>query len=600
VKAELCFRCCRRWFVIATVVAFSAIAASDTEPKTIRYTISLADAGSHRVHVNIDLPAGSGTRDLQLPVWNALYQVRDFSQYVNWVRGSSNSGKNLPVRLLDKSRWRISGTDQGARIEYEIVADRPGPYDAQLNSHHAFFNLAQILMYPIDARSFPVRITFTHVPAGWMIATALTGSSQIGFAAENYDGLVDSPVEIGEFRESDFDQGGGHYRVVVDAEQADYDLSKLVATVRRIVAAETAWMNDRPFSTYLFLYHFPRASGGGGMEHAYSTAIDVNARVLAENAFALPEVTAHEFFHLWNVKRIRPQSLEPIDYTKENFTDALWFSEGVTNTVQDYVLLRAGFLDERQYLNRVAGEIAALERRPAHLTQSAEESSLDAWLEKYPSYGLPARSISYYNKGGLLGVMLDLAMENASGWHVSLRDLFRWMNANYAKKALFFSDSEGVREAAESLSHSDFNLFFQKYVAGREEIPWDDCFREVGLRLVRHTATVADVGFLAARIFDAPPIVTSVQPNSEAERNGLQVDDSILEINGQSASSDFQSKLAELAIGDTLRVRLRNTQGERELHWKLAGRKEVEFELEDVENITGQQKARRAAWFHRE
>src|SRR5262249_48786883 len=249
-------------------------------------------------------------------------------------------------------------------------------------------------------------------------------------------------------------------------------------------------------------------SGGGGMEHAYSTAIDVSARVLAENALALPEVTAHEFFHLWNVKRIRPQSLEPIDYTKENYTDALWFSEGGTNTVQDYMLLRAGFLDEPQYLNRLAGEIAVLERRPARLTQSAEESSLDAWLEKYPSYELPARSISYYNKGGLLGVMLDLAMENATEGQISLRDLFHWMNENYAKKGRFFTDSEGLREAAEVVAHSDFNAFFWKYVAGREEISWDDCFRAVGLRVVRHTGTVADLGFLAVRIFDAPPIVT--------------------------------------------------------------------------------------------
>jgi predicted metalloprotease with PDZ domain len=587
-------------FAVAAVLAISTMAASETEPKTIQYTISLAERRSHRVQVGIDLAPGSGSRELQLPVWNALYQIRDFSQYVNWIRTRSNSGKDLPVQLVDKSRWRVSGADLGTRVEYEIVVDRPGPYDAQLNTHHAFFNLAQILMYPVDARSAPMRIMFTDVPGEWRFATALTGSREAGFTAENYDRLVDSPIEIGEFQESDFDQGGGHYRVVVDAEPEDYDLPKLVAMIRKIVAAETDWMDDRPFSRYLFLYHFPHVSGGGGMEHAYSTAIDVNARVLAENALALPEVTAHEFFHLWNVKRIRPQSLEPIDYTKENYTDALWFSEGVTNTVQDYMLLRAGFLDEPQYLNRLAGEIAALERRPAHLTQSAEESSLDSWLEKYPSYELPARSISYYNKGGLLGVMLDLAIENATEGQISLRDLFHWMNGNYAKRGRFFNDSEGLRAAAEVVAHSDFNAFFRKYVAGREEISWDDCFRAVGLRLVRQTGTVADVGFLAVRIFDAPPIVTSVEPDSEAERNGLQVDDSILEINGQTTSSDFQSKLAQLAIGDTLRVRVRNAQGERELHWKLSGRKEIEFGLYDLEKITAQQKARRATWLYGE
>ncbi len=185
------------------------------------------------------------------------------------------------------------------------------------------------------------------------------------------------------------------------------------------------------------------------MAHAYSTAIEVNAQVLTDNPLAFADVTAHEFFHLWNVKRIRPQSLEPVDYTKENYTNALWFSEGVTNTVEDYILLRAGLLDENQFLHRLAGQIEELEDRPAHLTQSAEESSLDAWLEKYQQYWAPQRSISYYNKGDLLGVMLDLAVRDASDDKASLREIFQWMNRNYAQMGKFFPDSDGVRQAAD-------------------------------------------------------------------------------------------------------------------------------------------------------
>ena len=150
------------------------------------------------------------------------------------------------------------------------------------------------------------------------------------------------------------------------------------------------------------------------MEHAYSTAIDISANRLAENPQSLGDLTAHEFFHLWNVKRIRPQSLEPVDYTKENYTRALWFSEGVTTTAGNIIRARAGLLDDARNLKGLADEIAELQRRPAHLTQSVEESSLDAWLEKYDYYRLPARSISYYNKGYLLGVLLDLQVREAS------------------------------------------------------------------------------------------------------------------------------------------------------------------------------------------
>ena len=566
----------------------------------IRYTVSLVNLEAHRARVSLEIPPGAAECDLQLPVWNSLYQVRDFSQYVNWVKAVGRDGRALSVRLMDKSRWRVGSTELGAIVEYEITADHPGPHGAQLNSAHAFFNLAEILMYPVGLRSSPVQLKFAGLPAGWRIASALHNDGAVKFSAENYDRLVDAPVEMGTFRESDFDEGGGHYRVVVDADPTDYDMHQIVSTVRRIVTTATAWMDDRPFGTYLFLYHFPHASSGGGMEHAYSTAIDVNARVLAENPLALPGVTAHEFFHVWNVKRIRPQSLQPVEYTKENYTPALWFSEGVTNTVQSYILLRSGMLDEPAYLSRLANHIEDLERRPAHLTQSVEESSLDAWLEKYPAYRAPERSISYYDKGELLGIMLDLAVRDASHGSASLREVFQWMNQNYARQGRLFPDSEGVEQAAEAVSHANLKRFFQKYVVGTDEIPWDDFFKPVGLRLVQSNYTVTDTGFWAARSFDAPPVVTWINPNGEAERAGLQLGNSILEINGQVASADFQQKLGELTPGDTIRLRVRNAEGERELHWKLGSREEVELALKDVDNITPQQKTRRAAWLRGE
>ena len=161
----------------------------------------------------------------------------------------------------------------------------------------------------------------------------------------------------------------------------------------------------------------------------------------------------------------------------------MWFSEGTTTTAANIILLRAGLLDETRYLKGLAAEISELERRPAHLTQSVEESSLDAWLEKYDYYRLPARSISYYNKGNLLGVLLDLQVREATHDAASIRDVFHWMNENYARKGQFFPDTEGVRRAAEAVSHADLGWFFQKYVAGTEEIPWDDFFKNVGLHL---------------------------------------------------------------------------------------------------------------------
>jgi predicted metalloprotease with PDZ domain len=307
---------------------------------------------------------------------------------------------------------------------------------------------------------------------------------------------------MGNFQESDFDEGGAHYRVIVDADTADYDMTKIVGMLHKIAAAATSWMDDRPFDDYMFVYHFPHGPAGGGMEHAFSTAIDISAESLKKSSIPLEEITAHEFFHLWNVKRIRPQTLEPVDYTQENYTRALWFSEGVTSSAGGTILLRAGFSGESRYLAYLAGEIAELQRRPAHLTQSAEESSLDSWLEGDAYYRSPQRSISYYNKGELLGVMLDLKVRELSQGGASLREVLKWMNQNYAKKGRFFADSDGVRDAAEAVSHADLKDFFAKYVAGREEIPWNDVFRGVGLRLLEGTTTTANPGFSASHNFD--------------------------------------------------------------------------------------------------
>ena len=587
--------------MIHAVLCAAFLAASFAEvaqsPATLVYELSLASPEQHLVEVQITLPAGAARRELQLPVWNALYEVRDFAQYVNWVRARDRSGKQLAIHKLEKSRWQIEGSENGAVVEYQIYADLPGPFGAQLNSHHAFFNLAEILMYPADARSAPIRVRFSGAPQEWHIATPLLQLPDGGFAAENYDRLVDSPVEMGNFQESDFDEAGGHFRIVVDADTADYDMEKVVAMVRKIVVAATNWMNDRPFDTYLFLYHFPRGPAGGGMEHAYSTAIDLNAEELKQDPEALPGVTAHEFFHLWNVKRIRPQTLEPVDYTREDYTRALWFSEGVTSTAADTIQLRAGLLDEKRYLHHLGEEITELERRPAHLTQSAEDSSLDAWLERDAYYRRPERSISYYNKGELLGVMLDLAVREASHGRASLREVLQWMNTNYAKKGRFFHDSDGVREAAEAVSHADLGWFFTKYVAGTEEIPWNDFLRQVGLHVEQATNTVADAGFAASRNFDGPMVVASVTPGGEAEHAGLQVGDTIVELLGKPAGQESRQELARLSPGDTLTLRVRGRRGgERELKWKVGGRQEISYEIKNTDQISAEQRARRNAW----
>ena len=560
----------------------------------VHYTVSLADAERHLVRVQVNFPPGEATREVQLPVWNALYQVRDFVENMNWIRARDANGHALSLRQLNKGRWQLDNAQNGAQIHYEMFADTPGPYGAQLNSQHAFFNLAEILVYSDDQRNSPVQMNFEQVPASWKIATSLLSDSR-GYHAENYDRLVDSPVEIGTFAEKDFAGTCGTYQVLFDDKNAAALLDSIIPKIKRIVDGATKWMNDCPFQKYLFIYHLADSSDGG-MEHAFGTAITLPAAVFENESDRFIGITTHEFFHLLNVKRIRPQSLEPVDYTKENYTLALWFSEGVDTTAADCIDLRAGLLDERHFLDALGQQITELESRPAHLNQSAEQSSLDAWLEKYPRYGLPERSISYYNKGNLLGVMLDLAMRNASNDRASLRELFRFMNEHYAKQGKFFSDSDAVREAAESLSHAGLRDFFRDYVSGVAEVPWDKFLAPVGLRVVNVQATFADPEFEAVQSFDQTPIVVSVQAGGEAARAGLKSQDQVLTINGRRTGRDYERQIAELAPGEILSVVVQREGAERKLQWKLGKREQTVYQIADLPQVTSEQKARRKAW----
>jgi predicted metalloprotease with PDZ domain len=585
--------------VFVAVVLLSRPTAA-VEP--IRYLISLENPEQHILGVEMDIPPGRPSYQLQLPVWNALYQIRDFVQYLSSMSADDPAGHRLVITELNASRWKLMGTEPGVRIRYQMRVDNPGPYGAEMNRNHAFFNLAEILVYAEEERNQAVHLEFRKLPSHWRIATPLREESG-GFGADNYDQLVDSPVEIGKFRERDFGAKCGQYRVIVDEASAAPDqnggkaiLDRLLPPLEEIVAAAAEWMDDCPFEHYMFLFHFSDAAGHGGMEHSYSTAINLSRKYLDTRPDQVFSISAHEFFHLWNVKRIRPQSLEPIDYTKENYTRALWFSEGVDSTVGEYLRLRAGLVDEKAYLHHLSGEITDLENRPAHRTQSVEQSSLEAWLEKYPAYSLPERSISYYNKGELLGVLLDLVLRRVSGDRVSLRELFRWMNEHYAKQGKFFDDSEGVRQAAEGVSRADLSDFFARYVHGLDEIPWDDFFAPVGLHVVRNQVEFSSPGFSAVQKFDQPPVVVTVDRDSPAERAGLKSGDTAMAINGQQVGRSFEADLAQLAPGSTLRLEIQREGLPYQLEFKLGSRKQDIFQLQDLPQLSAGQRARRNAW----
>ncbi len=482
-------RMLRIWALVTGMLLGVAVQPASA---TIAYRVSLANPDQHVFQVEMTIPVDGKEVVTALPAWNALYQVRDFSYRVTGVSAVCPASVAVPlvVELLDKETWRISlagpcqPEDRNSfEIRYSIHWDDFGPFNSQLNDHHAFMNLAELLMYVPEQRAEDTSVTFENLPAGWQTAAELaTGGTANTYTAASYDALVDAPVEASEFDEFQFMESGARFRVVVDA--TNWKKDALESALERITRYELKLMGgpppfDLPSRGYTFFFHIGpyEDEGGGGMEHRNSTAI------AATSVEAAAAIAAHEFFHVWNVKRIRPRTLEPVDYTKEQYTRALWFAEGVTSCYASFALERSGLWSKKQFYDDLALQISDVQSRPAHTWQSAEDSSLDAWLEKYDAYNAPDRSISYYDKGQILGVLLDLAIRDATDNRKSLDDVLRRMNEEYAKKGKFYDDSNGIRAVVEEVAGKSFEDFFSRYVSGTAEMPYNDFLAMAGLEL---------------------------------------------------------------------------------------------------------------------
>jgi len=538
----------------------------------IRYSISLEHPEQHVFHVTMEVPDVQGHVDLQIAAWDALYQIRDFSSHVQRVSAIVN-GENVSIEKLDKLTWRVHGSGT-ARVSYDTFWDDPGPFSSQLNAEHAFINPAMILLYVPGRRAEKCQVSFSYVPSNWKIASSLPfgDTAQVG----SYETLTDSPIELSMFEEFTLHDMTPPVRVVIHGDA--YKKRDVEAALRKICAYELKLMEGAPYPEYTFIFHVGKTAtdGSGGMEHANSTAISI------PSGEYLPNISAHEFFHLWNVKRIRPASLEPIDPTREMYTRALWFAEGVTNTYGSYALVRTGIWSKQDFLHDISQQITELESRPAERWQSAEQSSLDAWLEKYALYNRPQSSVSYYTKGQVLGFLLDILIRDRTDNQRSLDDLLRAMNTDFAREGKFYRDSLDIRLESEKLTGDSLGDFFEKYVSGAEALPYESLLGRAGLELRVHETVQTTLGFVAQREPNAPWIVAAVETDGPAAKAGLQVGDEILRWNNAEVPRRPEKWAAQRKPGDVLRLRVRRGEREESVELRLGELRERFFQVAEL------------------
>ena len=571
----------------ASLCLFFVLTFSSSTTATIQYAVLLDHPERHLFHVTMTIPDVTGEVLVRMPAWNALYQIRDFSSHVQQVEAFAGSERAFTEKV-DKQTWRIKGTGT-IKISYATYWDEAGPFASQLNSEHAFINPAMILFYVQARRSENVMLSIPNPPEGWRAESAsaggfesMGGARAFFFKAPNYDALADGPIEIGKFDEFQLSGIKPEIRVVIHGE--NWRKKQVEDDLRRICNYELKLMDGAPFEHYTFILHIGKRAGGGGMEHASSTAIG------AYSDEYLPSVAAHEFFHLWNVKRIRPASLEPVDDTKEQYTRALWFAEGVTNTYASYTLVRSGIWSKEQFYADLSEQITELDGRPANRWQSAEQSSLDAWLEKYPLYNQPEYSVSYYTKGQVLGDLLDILIRDRTGNEKSLDDVLRSLNTNFAKQGKTYRDSRDVQLTVESVAGGSFEEFFGKYVAGADPFPYQQILALAGLGLRTVERRKPALGFFVKHEPNGPFVVSTVDPEGSAAQAGLRVGDVILNWNGGEMPRRLDRWLQEQKAGDFLKLRVRREDKEITLAFRLGEIKEMLYEV--VEDSHASEKAR--------
>ncbi len=536
---------------------------------TVSYETSVEDPGTHRIQVRIEIPdVHTPVIDLVLPSWvPGSYVIRDLARNLrDFGATRGDTGEKLPVVKQDKARWRVSS--EGASrivVRYTAYGHDLIVEGLDITPEHFFLNAGTFLPY-VDGREREPLEVAVHLPPGWRVFTELAelGKSPPRFRARDYDELVDEPIDCGTPMELTIHPAGIPHRILLCGAAGNYEPHRLEEDLRRMVETTIRLFGGTPLSHYTFFYHFAdaRASGFGGLEHKRSTAI-----ILPRSTFRpdseyrrFLSISAHEYFHLYNVKRIRPKVLGPFDYTRENYTRLLWAMEGSTDYFTALVLRRSGLLTPRQYLDELAKQVRRYVNIPGRKAASLEELSFDSWINQYKPYEESRnQSVSYYLKGGLVTLCLDLEIRQRTENRSSVDPVFRELWDAYGRVDRGLEEGE-LAAVAHRVSGVDLDSFFHDYVRGTKEIDFARYLGFAGLSLepVEPPSDKDDespAGWLGVEFKDdgGRARISSVLDDAPARRAGLSPQDEVVALDGQKVLfADFPKVLQKYPAGSAL------------------------------------------------
>ncbi len=574
----------------------------------INYTVSMPKPWTHLLEVEMRLKGANmpATAEIKMPVWTpGSYLIREYARHVEDFEAKDANGNPLMWQKVNKNTWQINTKKANEIVvNYKVYANELTVRTNELNDEHAFFTPAALLMFPKGMLNAPS--TVKVVPYGsWKVATGLPEvpmtAEEIAaqpaniktktFYAENFDILYDSPFEVSNFKEINFDVRGIPHRYVVTGE-GNYNLERMATDTKKIIEETAKIFGELPYKDYTFILN---TRGGGGLEHLNSTALQWDKFGFAPesryNAFL--SLVAHEFFHLYNVKRIRPDALGPFDYENENYTRLLWVAEGATSYYEGVLMKRAGIVKDDYIFNQEASVIEGLQRQPGRFETSLEDASFDAWIKYYRrDENAVNNQISYYSKGELVNFLLDARIRAASGGAKSLDDVMRYLYTEFYKKGKNYTPAD-YQKISEMMAGKSLEEFFSKYVRGTAEIEYDEVLRDMGLRVVRNRAE-SEAAYLGANLTEANGglRITSLPSDTPAYIWGLNTDDQIVAVDGYQVSNsrflDFY--LDQKKAGDKVKLTLFRFGKLRDVQVTLGKTPAAGYAIVPVENPSEEQK----------
>jgi len=532
------------------------IFSSLLQAQSVSYKLSMPKPQNHYFHVEMELEDFNEKEiDISLPVWApGSYLVREFSKNINMVKAFDENGNPLEIKKQRKNSWTINKSkNKKVIVKYEVYAFELSVRTSFLDLTHGYVSGSGVFMFVEGHLDVSGELKIIPFEGFSTVSTALPeAKSKFEFSYTDYDHLVDCPIEIGNQLVFDFNAAGVKHTVAIYGD-GNYLIDELRTDMAKIIEEETKVFGQNPNKEYLFIIHNV-VNGQGGLEHKNSTTLSVNRWTYSgSNYIKFLSLVAHEYFHLWNVKRIRPIELGPFDYNQENYTDMLWVMEGFTSYYDELILLRAGYYSQNQMLGKVESAINYVEGSVGSRVQPLAHASFDAWVKAYrPNENSSNTSMSYYSRGSIIAALLDvMIIENNKGKKCLDDFLQRLYSKFYEQKNRGFTSDEFKKEL-ETFVGDNLDDFYAKYIYGTEIPPYEDVFGQVGVDVQDVSSTYPDFGAGLANS-GGKTIIKSIRSNSAAENAGLSVNDEIIGCNGYRVSkADVESVMKSLDKGDEI------------------------------------------------